>query len=465
MNWDDLAVIGVFLLVLLVPVSIGWISVRAVRRRRDLRIIELRERGSVHATELSLYAGIVIFLGGVFLAGAGIIPVAAWLIDGDEDGRRVAIVMSCLLPSCAALGFVVAIPSFRYYVVEPTRLVATRFGRERSIEYADVAEVHRSQHLTGGVVFVAHQNRMRVSGQVDGFDELVDRVMSRIDVAAQPSPAPSTVGDGAGQVGRREFSVSSTRTRVTLSFMGGLLIFFVGWPWFFVGGEHPVRDSFIFAGIGVGLWAGIALLVRQESFQPSQPAQLRLHDAALEYRRFRRGWERRCRAEFFVASVVPNIIYVKGMPGKRHPLVVGFADGTGFIIDDMRAKHMGTTTHLLAAELRRLYLEPALTTTDDRALGAEWLASADAASGPERISALRTAIAADPELSVHLRELGDLQRRNGQLDDAVLSYHAHLDLDPDDHRAYEGLVAAHRANGRDDLAADAAAATERLVLG
>ncbi len=466
MSWIDVAVIAIALGCLAIPIVLTGMAVRRYQRMREQKEIELSQHGSVHSWGIPLVLGIIMFGGGAVLAGAGLIPLLVWIFDGDSDARRATIVMFAVFPFFAGLGWLTALPSFRRFVVDDEGITAVRFGRKRHIAFAQITRVRRpSTSLTGAIVVESAKETLRISGQVNDFDQLLDT----LNVPENSQPIGQPVSHSAAEP-RSEFRVSPTRTRVVLGFLGCLFVFFVGWPWFLVEGDNPVRDSFAFVGIGSFLWAIIALLVAQESFQRGQPNHLRLLDDAIEYRRFRTGWVERPASELITATVETDIIYVRGIPGYRYPLILTFTDGTRLKIDDMRAKHLGTTTHHLGATIRAKYHNPSKVRPADVTLAEQHLDRFEQAENTDdlggQIDSLGRAIAVAPseELLARHRELGDLHRRTADHAAAVSAYRARLDRAPDDHLAYEGLVASLLALGRKDLAGEAAAAAERILL-
>ena len=243
-----------------------------------------------------------------------------------------------------------------------------------------------------------------------------------------------------------------------------LLAFFVGWPWFVVDGDHPIRDSFAFAGVGIGLWLIVLLLVMQESFPRGQPSQIRLR-GELEYREFRNRWQSRPHTDIVTATIEPDIIYVKGIPGRRTPLVIRFIDGSQLTVDDMRAKHLRSTTHAIARAIadwrRECPIDPEAVTRV-RAAVDEHRGETDEA----RATVLSELVGIDPEAGRHRRlfELGELLRSREEHDRAIACYQAHLDGEPHDAPAFEALASSYLAIGRRDLAADATAVAERILL-
>ena len=110
MSWMDVASLGIFSACLVLPLAGVVLGVRRYQRRRRAYMVDLGERGSVHATEISLFVGIIILAGGAVLAGAAGIPMLVWIVDGDPEARRVVLVMAFIVgPSFALLGFLTAL--------------------------------------------------------------------------------------------------------------------------------------------------------------------------------------------------------------------------------------------------------------------------------------------------------------------------------------------------------------------
>jgi tetratricopeptide (TPR) repeat protein len=236
-------------------------------------------------------------------------------------------------------------------------------------------------------------------------------------------------------------------------------------PWFVVEGEHPVRDGFIFIGLGSGLWALFGGLLTAEEFARGQPTELQLGPAGLAWRKYgERTLTRRSVDELVSSSTETDIIYVRNVPRYRHPLVLTFTDGERLTIHQLRATRLGTSSHHLAHEIRQRYMNSVDRTDAERATAEAWTTTAqnldaegEAAAAAD---AFRRAIASYPDhsrLALHAH-VGDLLRSVSNHQSAVSSYRAHLDFAPSDSAAWRGLVAAYTALGREDLANEAAEA-------
>lgn len=476
---EEIAATAVGLLLLTtacgLPVWLTGRGFKAVVRRRQLLSYELGERGAVHQFDMPLTIGVILFGAGAVFAGITLLPLAVWIIDGDPDARRVFIGFWPIIAFFVASAWLAVRPGLRLFVAEAGQItqyrtgIGHRGGRERSIAHDDITGFHERRTLLGSVDVHGSGDvgRLRINAQTNSFDQLI----ATLRRAAPDAPYTSfrdQQREGTVDPHQQHWGVSPTRTRITLGFLVALLLFFWLWPWFFVTGEHPTRDSFIFAGIGTGLWLIVALLVGQESFQRTQPAELELRPSTVAWRRFLAGWSERSVADIVTATVETDIIYVRGFPGYRHPLRLRFVDGTDLVVDDARARHLRTSTVQLGAAIRRHVHD-----LDRRDASFRTLAEADdaaaAAAGDEREAARlrRAAIARWPDAArlATLAEVGDIHRRIGDHGLAISLYRAHLDLDAGSADAWQGLAASFRAVGRDDLAGEATQQAERILLG
>ncbi len=485
MTWIDVAVVALFVIALAIPIVAALKAVRWHGRRRALHADALAARGSVHTYEVHLMMGSVIFIGGSAMLGAAFLPMLVWIFDTDAEARRVFLSMLGVVAAFVILAVLISWPSLRVWIAEDEQLTVRRMGRERSIRFDAITGIRERRTLLGRVDVdgnddAGHRIHVKLPSQMSGFDELVALVRNRApgvefrglqpdrnSSADEPAAPASPLGEPVS------YAVSKARTRAVVVFMSALLIFFWAWPWKLVTGEHPVRDSFIFAGIGTGFWLIILLLVWQESFQARYPAALELRPNEIAWRRFRGRWESRPRTELLSASVETDIRYVRGFPGYLYPLVLTFTGGRPsdrIELDLMRAKHMGTTTQALAAEFHRRYFDPDLSEVHEPATAAGWLGTVvtadEVGDAATAIDALERAIALHPSADnlARLRELGDRLRRSDENVRAVSAYRAHLDFVPTDASAWEGLAASQRAIGREDLAAEATQAAERILL-
>ena len=466
----DIAVAAIGVVAFGAPlVMIGW-GVKRFLRQRERRLDALTCRGAVGTFHVPLMLGIIIGGLGLFLLGVTVIPLLIWLFDSDLEARRVFFSMVGISAGFVLLGFITSYPGLGYWIAEPKRLVFLRLGRERSIDYHDVVDMRELRTLLGTVAVRSSLHTIKIPQQLSGYDEFLSVLRAEAPTATVTSwRTPRTVDTESAEVPLSEgatFSVPARRTRFTIAGLAALLALFWIGPWLVVNGEHPTRDALAFMGIGTFIWALFALLLAAETFQRKQPAHIVLERNTLRYRPFRKPWEVRRDDELLSASVETRIRYVKGMPGYLYPLVVTFTDGHRIEVDQMRAKHMLTTTHQLADELRRRYFDATLRTHVQHEASERHLQAASTSTGHDAIDHYRKAIAAYPDarrLDCY-RLLGDILRRGDQHEDAVSMYRAHLDFAPSDHAAWEGLGAALGALGRMDTAAEATAQAERLLL-
>lgn len=477
MSGSELAAAGISVLLLVVPVFVAALAIKRLASRRGLLIAALEEQGSVHTLDAPLRVVALLFGSGVVLAGVSLIPVAAWLIDRDGDAVQpgfgvVAIVVVLMLGAAGAAWL-----AGRIWVVTEDALLIRRFGREHRIGFAEVMELRERSTPTRGVEIQTVYGRLDVPGRLGGFDDLVSRLRAGAPDAGYVERNGGTSSVSAGDQRPRlstsepaEWAVPRERIRSIAWFLGGLLAFLVLWPWLVVEGDHYTRDSLAFVGVGLALWLVIAGLVALESLQRTQPATLEMRPGELAFKTLRGPWHTRPASELVSASVETTIGDVKGMPGRRHPLVLSFTDGSRVSIDQMRAKHMGTTTHALAAELHRRYFDATTYDVDSRTVADEWSRRADEAEAAgelaSAVTALQHAVALHPDAEriANYRRTGDLQLQLGDHAAAVSSYRAHLDFAPDDGAAWEGLADALRLLKRHDLAAEAAHNANRLLL-
>jgi tetratricopeptide repeat protein len=486
MQIADIAAIVVFGSILALPIWGTGRLFKSMMRRRRVLLDRLAERGSVHTFDMPLTIGIILFGAGAVFAGFTPLLGLIWIFDGDAEAGRVFLISWPVFGFFALAGWLAARPSLRVWISEPHGVTVRRVGilhrdqgsrRERHIAHDTITGFHERRSLAGAVEIRGVDRRLVVSMQLTRFDEFLSGLRRGAPNAPYTSwrdgkrsrGAPDAVGPDT----RTVFAISARQTRVTIGSLVALLLFFVLWPWFFVGGESPVRDSFIFVGIGVLLWAMIAGLVAVESFPRRQPTVLELRPQTLAWRLFRTGWQEKDLRDVVTVTVETDIIYVRGFPGYRHPLRVTFVDGSSLEINDARARHMRTSTRQLGEAVRAHVHAIERRSNADRVQAEALVADAAQAQGratPEgdaiAVDRLRRAVAVHPHpvRLARLRHIGDLHRRLGEHDRAVSLYRAHLDHAPDDSAAWEGLAASFRELGRDDLAAEATEAAERILL-
>ena len=248
------------------------------------------------------------------------------------------------------------------------------------------------------------------------------------------------------------------------------LVFLVGWPWFLVEGDHPTRDSFIFVGIGLGMWTVIALLVKAETFPGGQPIELVLTPEAVRWRTLRGGWSERPTTDLHGAAVETTIIYVKGQPGHRYPLRMRFLDGTVLEVGDQRARQFATSPQHLEMVVIRTCLDPSTRSPTDLAESGRAVDAAEAAEAAgDTVGAVghfRRAIARYPDRyrsSLH-RHAGDLLRQVDDDGGAIGHYRSHLNVFPDDAVAWQALAEALPDHYRTELRDETIAIAEQLLL-
>ena len=469
---------ALFALVLLaaIAVPVGLVNwwFKQFLHRRDVEIDELTSRGGVHTADPPVRFGIVMVGFGAVLAGLGLLPMLIWIVDGDGDAARAALVVAVLATLFGVLGLASIWSGMRIWIVEPDRLTLRRRGNERHIAFADITEVAERRSVAGGANIRSADNHIAVPKQLQGFDTLVAQVQP--GAASNPAVSPSDqTSEGQAPNDRSpdtasSYSIPTWQTYGTIMFLIVLLVFFLAWPWFLVTGVHPTRDSIIFMGIGLGIWAGIYYLVEAEAFQKDQPAALRLRHADFDYRLQRQSWVTTQSHELVSVAVETRIRYVRGIPGYLHPLVMVFTNGTRLEVDDQRAKHLGVNTRMLSDEFRRRFFDPA-----SRDLGFQQQADSAQQRGAQAeqsgaidvaIAAYQEAIAAYPDAQRQalFGHIGDLQRGAANHVHAVSSYWAHIDHAPHDAQAWEGLAASQQVLGHNELAAEATQTAERLLL-
>ena len=474
-----------FFVVVATPIWLtGRLFSRTIRRR-VLLLDSLGERGSVHTFDMPLRMATIIFGAGAVFTGLALVPAMIWALDGDTDGRRTFIGMVAVGAVFALLARWMLRPALSIWIVGSDRITRHRTGllhrigggREQTIEFGDLTRLHERRSIIGALGVYGTHHRFTISMQSERFDELVSALRR-----ARPDVPHTSVRDkkrarraAKHPPDRTRFAVSPWMIRATIGFFGALLVFFLAWPWFAVGGEHPVRDSVIFMGIGVLIWLMFAGLAALESFPRRQPTALDLREGTIAWRTLRHGWRERELRDVVTVSVETTIIYVRGHPGYRHPLRIRFVDRPDdgehdavLVIGDARARQMSTSTQQLAAAIRRHAHDLSTRTDGDRLEADELMARADTVGSEptEAAALLQRAIALDPSPSrlTELRRLGDLQRRTEQFERAESSYRAHLDHSPDDADAWQGLAAVYEATGRRDLAMEATETAERHLL-
>jgi hypothetical protein len=486
MEPTDLLGVALFGAVLILPVWATGRLFRWVIRRRRILLDALAERGDVHTFDMPLMIGIILFGAGAVFAGVALVPGLIWIVDGDAEAGRVFLVSWPVFGFFALLGWLAARPALRIWINEPDRVSLRRVGvlhrnrepgRERHITHDAITSFHERRSLTGMVEIRGGDRRLVAPMQLTRFDEFISALRR-----AAPNAAHTSWRDGrrarrepnvSDPGSRTSFTISTRGTRVTIGVLAALLLFFILWPWFFVTGESPTRDSFVFVGIGLVLWAMIAGLVASESFPRRQPSVLELRPQTLAWRTLRGSWKERDLREIVTATIETDIIYVRGFPGYRHPLRITFVDGPPLEINDVRAKQMGASTRQIGDAVRHHVHDLTRRSNTDRATAdalalraVETRRDATVDGDAGAVDLLRRAVAVHPHpvRLARLRHIGDLHRRLGEHERAVSLYRAHLDYAPDDASAWEGMAASFDALGRADLAGEATETAERILL-
>ena len=465
--------VGVMATVLGVIVFAGGIAVarRIGRRLFDLRarrVETLSERGTVVGGDMAIRMGLLVVWFGTAIGLLCVLPGVVWAVDGDTEARRVAITLAVIGLGFVAVGVVASLPGQRVLLVEPDRLTRSGLLRERSIAFADVAELRDGGQLPTTTVIGTDGTRIRLSRTIQGFDDLYGRLVAHLPEhvslgviePADPSMASAHDATVVFEVPRR------TRRGTVIGFGLGLL-FVLAWPWLLVNGEHPVRDAFIFMGVGAGLWALIALLVKAENFPKGQPMRLELTPSLVRWTTLGGGRHERPTNTLVTAAVETTVIYVKGQAGHRHPLRMRFLDGTMLEIGDARARHFRASTNRIESAIQAICLDPASRTMHDRLESNAALDRAERSDSPDTVvDELRTAIARHPDpyrRSLHAR-VGDLLAGIGRGDEAVSHYRAHLDAFPDDAEAWQALAEVLPKGYRTELHDETVAMAEQLLL-
>lgn len=481
MTFDDISGLATVLILLAAPTALMVKATGRMSSRREATLAALSERGTVATSDFALRIASIILWLATAAMGAGSIGVVAWAFTGYAEGLRISLGFVAVFAMFASMAAAITWVGAKIWVIETDRLTLHRLGREDSIRFAHITGLRERRTPIGRLIVRSPATVMSVSMQLAGFDEFSGELRSRVphaelSRAGSPKPpkgqakAPTTTAavDRSSEV---VYRVRRSRPRLVLGGLGLLLAFLVIGPWFVVEGGHPVRDGFIFVGIGSGLWALFGGLLTAEEFARGQPAELHLGPQGLAWRKFRqRALTRRSVDELVSSSVETDIIYVRSVPSYRHPLVLTFTDGERLTIDQLRATRFGTSSHHLAHEIRQRYMSSAHRNDAQREKAEAWTTTAqnldaegEAAAAAD---AFRRAIASFPDhtrLALHCH-VGDLLRSISNHQSAVSSYRAHLDFAPSDSAAWQGLIAAYRALGREDLASEATEAAEQSSM-
>ena len=462
------AVVGIVAIGVPIAGTVWWVG--RLGDRHQAYIDTLAERGTTYTGHVLVHLAMIIFWAGAMFGGIALIPFLVWVGTGDSEGRRAFFATIGFSAAIGLISLLVAWPGLKVWILEPAGLTLKRLWGERHIPYAAIVELRERASLTGTLEARSADDRIRVPMHISGYDDLFNRLRRSAPDATFRGRGADADDHGDPTSTTARFTVSRLRLGLVSGFLAAFLVFFWVWPWFLVEGDHPVRDSFIFMGIGTVVWAAFAFLIGAETFQRDQPSALELRPGEIAFRTLRSDWVTRRDLELVSASVETRIVVVKGQRGYRYPLVLVFTEGDRVELDQFRARHMGTTTHRLATELQRRYCDSSFLSEAYRDASDQWLDRADALAERGRdLEAAHTyqhAIATfpDPARLSRLRVVGDLQRRAVDLVGAISSYEAHLDFAPDDTDAWQGLAAAYIDIGWPNLAGEATARAEQLLL-
>jgi hypothetical protein len=467
----NIGVVLVAVFCLAAGVAFTFFVGRVLMKGRAAQFDRLSDRGQLYWSDTSFRLSLIIFWLSGALIGLSLIPAIVWVAVQDTEAGEVAIRMAIVSAFIAGLGLLVGLPGWKVVILQNDRIVQRWLGQEKSIFFDRMTRMVESKQIPRVRIEAADGTSIRVFKTIDNYDDFFNRLRRhapgleivqaatplRPKPKARPLDQPSSYlvpkrvhyGTGAG------FAVA--------------LVFLWAWPWFAVTGEHPTRDSFIFMGIGTFMWLVTFLLVAQQVFQRDQPVELHLN-GSIKYRVLRGSMMERHATELFSAGVETEIIYVKGQPGYRYPLYLRFVDGSHLKIDDFRARHLQSTTHAIGSDIRHRYLRITNRTGDDRARSKMFVAQAETELAEAQIAraiiCFKQALAQFPDierLQLYAR-IGDLHRQLDEHSEAISAYRAHVDLYPSDADAWQGLALSLEANGRTDLAAEAAHTAEQLLL-
>lgn len=470
MGWDDIAIIALAIGVF----ACGLLGARAVARlvlsERERRQGIWEPRGMVHGSDMVLRIALIFVWAGFAIASISLLPALAWVFDGDTEARDVAIRIFMVGAVIIILGIVSSLPGLRLLVIDEHGLTRAGVFSDTELAFVDIERVDEARSFPALLVRGAGQ-KIRIPRSADGFDDLFNRLIGFVGT----EPLGQDPGQSASDLPLDgHYAVGKTRLRLNIGFLGATLLFFLLWPWFVVDGEHPVRDSFFFVGIGLFLWLALAALVANETLQRGQPVELQLRESTIAWRTLRGTWLERPSVELLSASVEPCFIYVKGQPGRRYPLRLRFVDDAVLEIDDFRGKHLGASTHLIGVDLRQRYLTTANRSPEDHEQALAALAVARQLESDQKplesVPHYQLAIARwpSPEHLALYGHVADLLRIHGETADhktmAIARYRAHVDLHPSDADAWQALGACLSGGLRNDSAEEAIATAEQLLM-
>lgn len=470
MGWADLGIIALAVAVFVC----GLVGARAVARlllserarRQDL----WEPRGMVHGSDMVLRVALIVVWAGFAIGSIALLPALAWAFDGDTEARDVAIRIFMVGAVIIIIGIGCSLPGLRLLVIDEQGVTRAGVFTDTELAFTDIERVDEARTVPAIIARGAGQ-KIRIPRSAAGFDDLFNRLVGSIGSDALHRQTDQAT---ASTPNTSHYAVSNTRLRLNIGFLIASLLFFVLWPWFVVDGEHPIRDSFFFVGVGLPLWFALAFLVSNETLQRGQPIELELHDSTIRWRTLRGPWRERPAVELVSASVEPWIMYVKGQPGRRYPLRLRFIDEEVLEIDDFRGKHLGASSHLIGVDVRRRYLTTANRSSHDHENALAFLNAArqlEADGNPlESIAPYRHAIALwpSPEHLALYGHVGDVLRTHGQTPEhtaiAIAHYRAHVDIHPSDADAWQALGSCLSGGLRNDSAEEAIATAEQLLM-
>lgn len=482
MGWEDVAVIaigiGVFVVGLLGARSVARLLLSERARRED----HWEPHGMVHGSDMALRIALLFVWAGFALGSLSLLPALAWAIDGDPEARTVALRILIVGASTVALGLVVSLPGLRLLIVEDDQLTRAGVFADVSLPFLSIERVDEARTMPA-LVIRGDGTRIRIPRSAAGFDDLFNRLVESIaphvlhaNSRSPSGPTANDMPDGQSTPTHSDgrYAVRRMVLRLNIGFLVASFLFFLLWPWFVVGGEHPIRDSFIFVGIGLLLWLALAALISNETLQKGQPIELELRESTIAWRTLRGDWRERSTDELVSASVETWIMYVKGQPGRRYPLRLRFVGDEVLQIDDYRGRQLGSSTHLLGVDIRQRYLTTLSRSSAQQAESVSSLTKAtslEADGNPlESVEHYRAAIARwpSPENLALYGHVADLLRIHGETPEqktaAIAHYRAHVDLHPSDATAWQSLGACLSGGLRNDTAEEAIATAEQLLM-
>jgi|GEM_PF-2230686 len=477
MGLDDLAAIGIAVFVFIG----GLLGARFVARRllieRARRADQLESRGIVYGSDMIMRVALIFVWAGFAFGSVALLPGAAWIAADDAEAGSIALRLVAVGLVTVGFGVISSLLGLRLLVLEDDRLTRAGPFAVRSLSFVDIECIYEARGIPALLVR-APTGRIRVARSLAGFDDLFTRLIdavgpSKLTGARQPATTSDGTSTATAALDGR-YLVGNVRLGMNIGFLGLSLIFFLAWPWFLVDGEHPIRDSFIFVGIGLIMWVGLAFIVGNETLQRHQPIELELRANSIAWRTLRGSMTERAHTDLVSASVEPWIMYVKGQPGRRYPLRLRFVDDEVLEIDDFRGRHLGSSTHLISVDLKERYLTTANREADHQVRSDDALLQgqeAEARGAPlDAVVHYRRSVAAwpSPDRLALYGHIADLFREHGTSPEhrtsAIAHYRAHVDTYPSDATAWQGLGVCLSGGHRTDSADEAIATAEQLIM-